>query len=133
MSKQLKVATLAVSALCAGALAAGSVSASAEPGAHASVALTPCDLSGKQQTLGASYVTSLKVLGVSCTKGEHVVKAYHACRHANGGAGGKCSSKVLGFSCKESGRQEVPNVQYSATMKCRKGAKRVKSSYTQNT
>lgn len=133
MSNHLKLARLGVAALCAATTAIGSGAASADPGARAFVSLTPCDLTGKQQSLGASYVTSLKVLGVSCTKGEKVVKAYHACRNANGGADGTCDSKVLGFSCKEGNRQGVPNVQYNATVKCRRGGgKRVKSSYTQN-
>jgi hypothetical protein len=43
---------------------------------------------------------------------------------------------VLGFSCKDGKRTGVPNVQYNATAKCHKvsnSAKRVKSTYTQNT
>src|SRR5690349_19291320 len=36
----------------------------ASPTAHAS-SFAPCNISGKQQQLGASYVTSLKVQGVS--------------------------------------------------------------------
>src|SRR4051794_4800555 len=47
-----------------GSLAQG---AGAAPVAHAS-AFAPCDISGKQQQLGASYVTSLKVQGVGCAK-----------------------------------------------------------------
>jgi hypothetical protein len=97
---------------------------------------TPCNISGKQQQLGASYVTSLKVQGVSCAKAEKVIKAYHRCRHENGGAAGSCSATVLGFKCKDGKRAGVPNVQYNATAKCHKAsnpAKRVKSRYTQNT
>jgi hypothetical protein len=81
-------------------------------------------------------VTSLKVQGVTCTKAEKVIKAYHQCRHASGGPAGMCSGKVLGFSCKDGKRTGVPNVQYNATAKCRKAtnsARRIKSSYTQNT
>ena len=94
-----------------------------------------CDISGQQQNLGASYVTSLKVQGVSCAKGEKVIKAYHQCRHQSGGAAGNCSGTVLGFSCKDGKRTGVPNVQYNATAKCHKltnPSKRVKSRYTQN-
>jgi hypothetical protein len=108
---------------------------SASPTAH-TASFSDCDISGKQQSLGASYVTSLKVQGVSCTKGEKVIKAYHQCRHANGGPDGTCSSKVLGFKCKDGTRQGVPDVQYNATAKCHKVTdpdKRIKSTYTQNT
>jgi hypothetical protein len=122
---------LATALLLTGVIGAGGAPAS--PGAGAAVSLTTCDITGKQQSLGASYVTSLKVLNVSCGKGEKVVRLYHQCRHANGGAGGRCNKTVIGFSCKEGARQEVPGVQYNAVVKCRKGDdKRVKSSYTQN-
>jgi len=107
----------------------------AAPVAHAA-AFSPCDISGKEQNLGASYVTSLKVQGVSCTKGEKLIKAYHQCRHQAGGPAGTCGATLLGFKCKDGNRQEVPGVQYNATAKCHKvsnASKRVKSRYTQNT
>jgi hypothetical protein len=97
---------------------------------------SPCDISGQEQDLGASYVTSLKVQGVSCTKAEKVIKAYHRCRHRSGGPAGTCSDTLFGFQCKDGKRTGVPNVQYDATTKCRKAgnsAKRIKSRYTQNT
>jgi hypothetical protein len=128
--KHLGVLALAAVALIS-AVAVGSGSAS--PGAHAS-AFSACNIDGKQRDLGASYVTSLKVQGVSCTKGEKVVKAYHQCRH-EGGPAGSCGHAVLGFTCKDGKRVGVPDVQYNATAKCRKlsnDAKRIKSSYTQN-
>ena len=106
----------------------------AAPIAH-TASFSPCDISGQQQNLGASYVTSLKVQGVSCTKGEKVITAYHECRHQNGGPAGTCGSTLLGFKCKDGERTGVPNVQYNATAKCHKvsnASKRVKSRYTQN-
>jgi hypothetical protein len=109
-------------------------SGSASPVAH-TASFSACDISGKQQDLGASYVTSLKVQGVSCTKAEKLIKAYHQCRHQAGGAAGTCSATLLGFKCKDGGRTGVPNVQYNATAKCHKvsnASKRVKSRYTQN-
>ena len=39
----------------------------ASPIAHAA-SFAPCDISGQQQDLGASYVTSLKVQGVCCAR-----------------------------------------------------------------
>jgi hypothetical protein len=129
MSKKITgVAVIAALAL-SGVIGAGSGAAS--PGAQSAVSLTTCDISGKQTSLGASYVTSLKVASLSCAKGEKTIKAYHACRKANGGA--VCESPGKGFSCKEGPRSGVPDVQYSATVKCRKGdSKRVKSRYTEN-
>ncbi|MDP9188135.1 MAG: hypothetical protein M3O25_02670 [Actinomycetota bacterium] len=129
-NKILGAGSLAVAILLVGVLGVGS--GSADPGARASVSFTPCDISGKQTSLGASYVTSLKVDGVTCAKGETTIKAYHRCRKANGGA--VCTSPGKGFKCKEGKRVGVPGVQYSATVKCKKGSKkRVKSAYTQNT
>jgi hypothetical protein len=123
-------------ALVAIGLIAGALTqaGNASPVAH-QAAFSPCDINGKQQNLGASYVTSLKVQGVSCTKGEKVIKAYHQCRHQTGGPAGMCSDTLLGFKCKDGKRNGVPNVQYDATAKCHKvsnASKRIKSSYTQN-
>jgi hypothetical protein len=109
-------------------------SGSASPVAH-QASFSPCDISGQQQNLGASYVTSLKVQGVSCAKGAKVIKAYHRCRHQTGGPAGTCGATLLGFKCKDGKRTGVPNVQYNATAKCHKvsnASKRVKSRYTQN-
>jgi hypothetical protein len=94
--------------------------------------LTSCDINGKQQDLGASYVTSIDVAKVSCGQAEKVVAAYHRCRLQNGGAGGTCKSAVEGFDCTEGARQAVPGVQFNATADCRKGDAEVKSTYTQN-
>jgi hypothetical protein len=94
--------------------------------------LSSCDINGKQQSLGASYVTSIEVAKVSCGQAEKVVLAYHHCRIANGGAGGTCKTAVEGFTCTEGARQSVPGVQYNATADCRKGGAEIKSTYTQN-
>lgn len=95
-------------------------------------ALSSCDINGKQQDLGASYVTSIAVGKVSCGQAEKVVLAYHHCRLANGGAGGTCKTAVEGFNCTEGARQSVPGVQFNATADCRKGDAEIKSTYTQN-
>lgn len=121
-------------ALCAllgaGALVAGQAGAGAgEPEAGKRAG---CDISGQETDLGASYVTSLKVKNTSCKKGAKVIKAYHQCRKANGGADGRCRSRVEGYKCEEGDRESTP-AQYSAKVKCKKGEKKVKSTYTQNT
>jgi hypothetical protein len=131
-AKSIAAVTFAAALLGAAVLAQAG---EASPTAH-TASFSPCDISGKQQDLGTSYVTSLKVQGVGCTKAERVIKAYHDCRHDNGGPEGTCGKTVFGFKCKDGQRTGVPNVQYNATAKCRKvtnSAKRIKSSYTQNT
>src|SRR3954469_17892852 len=95
-------------------------------------ALTNCDINGKQQNLGASYVTSIEVAKVTCGQAEKVVVAYHRCRLTNGGPGGTCETTGMGFDCTEGARQSVPGVQFNATADCRNGAAQINSSYTQN-
>jgi hypothetical protein len=94
--------------------------------------LTSCDINGRQQDLGASYVTSIEVAKVSCRQAEKVVTAYHLCRRQNGGAGGTCDTPVMSFNCTEGPRQSVPGVQFNATADCRSGVAEIKSAYTQN-
>ncbi len=122
-------------ALCAAAIAGcggGGDESSSSTSTAGTAALSSCDINGKQQDLGASYVTSIDVAKVSCTQAEKVVLAYHHCRLANGGAGGTCETAVMGFTCTEGARQAVPGVQYNATADCRKGDSEIKSTYTQN-
>jgi hypothetical protein len=118
--------------LAVAAAVAGCGGSDDSSGSASSAALSSCDINGKQQNLGASYVTSIQVAGVDCGQAQKVVVAYHRCRQQNGGAGGTCKTAVLGFSCTEGQRQEVPGVQFNATEDCRKGTAEVKSSYTQN-
>lgn len=127
--KKILGGSLAAALMLAGAL--GPAGSSADPGARATASFTSCDIGGEETSFGASYVTSLKADGVSCAKAESVIRAYHACRKDKGG--GVCGNPGGGFSCKEGKRVGVPDVQYSATVKCRKGdSKRVKSAYTEN-
>jgi hypothetical protein len=125
--RSILLALAACAALVAGCGGGGSSSSSTS-----AASLTSCDINGKQQDLGASYVTSIEVATVSCGQAEKVVAAYHQCRLSNGGAGGTCTSAVMGFTCTEGGRQSVPGVQYNATADCRKGDSEIKSTYTQN-
>lgn len=100
----------------------------------ASASATSCHLTAhEQRSLGASYVTSLKVDGTSCSKGKSVTLAFNKCRTAGGKPQGKCKSKVEGFSCTEHRYDAVPHVQYSSKVTCAAGSKRVYSTYTQNT
>lgn len=97
----------------------------------ASAAAGTCNISGQERKLGATYVTSLKTKGVSCRKGKRVVKAFNACRHENG-AGGRCNRRVLRFRCSEDRFNELKGVQYDSRVTCKRGAKRVRFTYTQN-
>ena len=124
---------VALAALCAaGTLALTPALAGPSERDDAAGKRAACDISGQQTDLGASYVTSLKVKNTSCKKGAKVIKAYHQCRKDNGGADGRCHSRVEGFKCEEGSRESTP-AQYNAKVKCKKGAKKVKSTYTQNT
>jgi hypothetical protein len=133
--RRLPLLTIVLIAMAAAAFAGcggdddnGGGSTASTPAAN----LTDCNISGKQQNLGASYVTSIKVAKVSCGQAEKVVAAYHACRIKNGGPGGNCDTAVLGFTCTEGPRQSVPNVQFNATADCRQGDAEINTSYTQN-
>jgi hypothetical protein len=101
-------------------------------GSTSTASLSSCDINGKQQNLGASYVTTIQVAKVDCAQAEKVVIAYHECRRQNGGAGGTCDTPVMGFDCTEGPRQSVPGVQFNAIADCHKGDAEIKSSYTQN-
>lgn len=91
-----------------------------------------CNIDGQQTKLGASYVTGVNAKRVSCGKAKKVVKAFHKCRKRNGGANGKCRSKVKGFKCNEGKRSGVKGVQYSARVSCKRGGQKVGHKYTQN-
>jgi hypothetical protein len=91
-----------------------------------------CSLSGKERRLGPTYTTALSVTGTSCATGERVVRAWYACRKRNGGAKGRCTSRVLRFSCTETRGEAIPT-QFDARVRCRKGSARVNHSYTQYT
>jgi hypothetical protein len=126
------IITLLVVAFFAAAIAGCGGGGGSSSSSTSAAALSPCDINGKQQNLGASYVTSIEVAKVSCSEAEKVVLAYHHCRLANGGAGGTCKTTVAGFTCTEGSRQSVPGVQFNATADCRKGDSEIKSTYTQN-
>lgn len=79
---------------------------------------------------GSGYFTSLSVKGVTCAKGRKVALAHYRCRTENGRKG-RCSRRVLRFSCSEQ-RTSIPT-QFDSRVTCRRGAKRVTFTYQQNT
>jgi hypothetical protein len=115
---------LLVLALCATAIAG--CGGGGSDSSTSTTALSTCNINGRQQNLGASYVTSIQVSGVSCAQAEKAVVAYHHCRLANGGAGGTCKSPVQGLTCTESARECVPGVPYKALVECRTGTTEIK-------
>lgn len=106
-------------------LAAMPATAGSAPTAQASKS---CNISGEERSFGATYVTSISARKVSCGKAKGVVRAYHDCR----GSKKACRRKVKGFKCKQRILAESP-VQYDARVNCKRGGKRVKHVYSQNT
>ena len=92
-----------------------------------------CSLSERDQDPPGdipTYNLSVKTLGASCTAAKKVAKAFHKCRPA---AGYLCTKKVLSiWRCKGKKQSSTP-VLFYASFTCSAGARRVKSSYQQNT
>jgi hypothetical protein len=119
-------------ALAVTAVAAIPAGASSATAPTAKAAKSACSLSASEQRhLGASYVYTLNVTNLSCDKGKRLVKKFHECRHANGGADGHCNS-VKGYSCNTKILDEAPT-QFSAKAKCEKGSKSFKQTFGENT
>ena len=109
---------------------------------HASIAAAACGLlafapssaTAKSCTPpkypGDGYFTSLSVSGVSCATGRDVARAYYRCRIKKG-IRGRCTTRVLRFSCTE--RREAISTQFEARVTCKRGSKRVVHTYQQNT
>ncbi len=80
-----------------------------------------------------TYTRSLKVSGgATCATGKKMIGAYYRCRKANGGKKGRCTKKVLRYSCSER-RSNVIATQFDANVTCRKGKAKITMAYTQFT
>jgi hypothetical protein len=114
-------------AVCTGIACAGLV------GAQASVAkTTACSVPKYPNANPGGYFTLLQVTGTSCKTGRSLVVKYYKCRIKHGRKG-KCTSKVLGYSCKETrpaGSQSEE--QLNAKVTCRRGSKKIFHTYQQN-
>jgi hypothetical protein len=95
----------------------------------ASASAKTCSVAGKERKLGATYVTSLKAVGLSCRSAEKVVKSFHECRRRHGKAG-RCP-RISGYRCTET-RRSAPT-QFDSRATCKRGSKRVTFKYTQFT
>ena len=129
MTSHLKLLALCIAVLAGMALAPGSA-----------LAATSCKLTADEEYHRAgkslpTYTRSLKVSGgAKCATGHKLIKAYYKCRVAapSPGKKGRCTAKVLGFSCSEK-RSNVIKTQFDARVTCRKGGQRIVSDYTQFT
>jgi hypothetical protein len=105
-------------------LALGS-SAGAQPTAHAAKACSP------PKYPGLGYFTSLEVSRVTCATGRKVTLAHYRCRTRHGKKG-RCTTRVLGYSCREGTRNAIPT-EYNARVTCKSGTRKVVYTYQQNT
>jgi hypothetical protein len=113
-------------ALCSmPALAAGSASA-AGPTAVAAAACvtTPASLDG-------GYIIAGKDKGVSCATTKKLESGFQACRLKHGQTG-RCTSKIVGYTCKEGHRSVAPDT-FFAKVTCTKGRDSYAWTYEQNT
>jgi hypothetical protein len=101
--------------------------------APAAPAATTCKLSlNRSQQLGATYVTNLRVRGVTCAAAQRVAKTFHSCRRRHG-LNGRCTSKVLHYGCtdKRPANEQIPT-QLNGHVTCKRGSRRVTFDYQQN-
>jgi len=124
--------------LLAASAVVGLLSVSAVPGASGSAAqpvaaaASTCNISGKEESLGPTYVTYVGVSGgASCRQAERLVRAFYRCRVKHGGVAGRCSG-VEGFRCSENRYAKIA-VQYDSHVLCTRGRERIRHDYTQFT
>ena len=79
---------------------------------------------------GSGYFTSLRATGTSCSTGKKVMLAHYRCRVAHG-ASGRCTRKVLGYSCTE--KRNTISTEIDALVTCKRSGRKVVYSYQQNT
>ncbi|MGH2899844.1 MAG: hypothetical protein ACRDMZ_14315 [Solirubrobacteraceae bacterium] len=119
--------TLRTLAVCSAIALAGLV------GAESSVAkTTACSAPSYPNSNPGGYFTSLQVTRVNCKTGRKLVLSYYKCR-VKKGQKGRCTSKVLGYSCKERRPADSQSEeQLNAKVTCKRGTKRIVHTYQQN-
>jgi hypothetical protein len=124
--RTIRIPTLAVSAgIALAALAVTGGAASADPVLHASQSCTPPKYPGQGYFTG-----KIRVTNISCSYGKRFVVAYYKCRTKGSRPAGRCTTKVLGFSCTEK-RETIPT-EIDARVTCRRGTQRIVHTYQQN-
>jgi len=127
MSRSLRCAVLLAAAALMTAAAPAAAPATSDSGPMAT-ASKRCS-SGDGEGFGTTYVRDIRTRRVGCRKARRVVRAFHECRK---GPRGRCKRRVLRFKCSED-RFNVASFQYDSNVVCKRGRKRVKHAYTQNT
>jgi len=125
--RTIRIPTLAVSAgLALTALAVTGGAATASPVQRASQTCNPPKYPGQGYFTG-----KIRVTNISCAYGKRFVVAYYKCRTKNGTRpSGRCTTKVLGFSCTE--KRESIATEIDARVTCRRGTQRIVHTYQQN-
>jgi len=80
---------------------------------------------GDSRSYGTTYVLSIRARNVGCRKARKRVRAFHDCRQ---GARGRCPN-LGAWNCSEN--REFGAGSFNSKVRCRKGGKRVKHTYTQ--
>jgi hypothetical protein len=123
---------LAASAVVGVLSVSGVPSASGSAAQPVAAAASTCNISGKEESLGPTYVTYVGVSGgASCRQAERLVRAFYRCRVKHGGVVGHCSG-VEGFRCTENRYAKI-TVQYDSHVLCTHGRERIRHDYTQFT
>ena len=115
----IAAAALLVTAAPASAPAAGD--------APTATAAKSCSV-GDFRSYNTTYVLWIRARNISCRKARRLVRRFHRCRP---GVKGYCPSPGT-WHCRED-RGPFYASQYYSTVRCKKGAKRVKHRYQQNT
>jgi hypothetical protein len=123
MSRRTRSVVVLVCVSLAALLAAAGATAAKAPVAHSARSCSP------PKYPGSGYFTRLSVTGTTCATGKRVAIAYYHCRLRHGKAG-RCTSRVLGYRCRER-RQSIPT-EIDATVTCKRGSRKVVHSYQQN-
>lgn len=117
-------------ALAAAAVAGLALVPASAPASRAhAAAYKTCHMSAHDaQHMGASYIVDgqYKVQAVSCAEGKKVIRAFHACRRAHGGAKrGRCpvTASVLRFHCRE--KRTVSGGVLTGAVTCTRGSRKV--------
>ncbi|WP_354700435.1 hypothetical protein DSM112329_00710 [Paraconexibacter sp. AEG42_29] len=123
--------TLVTLACLAGVVpVAGVTSTTATAATYTASKAATCSLSTKDGTKKGGYFTSLKATGLSCSSAKSVMKAHDKCRLKKGRKA--TCTRVSGYKCTEKRGASIPT-EYSSTVTCKKGSKKVVYSYSQDT
>jgi hypothetical protein len=124
--RSFRIPTLAASAgIALTALAVTGVAAPAQPVQRAMKTCKPRDYPG------SGYFTELRVQNVTCKYGNSFMLAYYNCRTKHGRSPrGRCTTKVLRFSCTE--KRTSIATEIDARVTCHRGTQRIIHSYQQN-